>query len=136
MLPSITPVAIISSSSVDNIVYTVTAKNSIGCYATGNIKVIVYRTIPGIFMPNAFTPNADGKNDVIGPLLAGIASLDYFKAFNPWGQVVFLTTQNAKSWYGIIGGKLPDPGAFVYIVQEKGYTGKAISKKGSFVLVR
>jgi len=130
------PIAIIASASVDSITYTVTAKNTTGCFATDNIKVIVYKTMPGIFMPDAFTPNADGKNDVIRPVLVGIASLEYFRVFNRWGQLVFSTTQNANGWDGSIGGKIQDPGAFVYVVQAKDYTGKTIFKKGSFVLVK
>lgn len=130
------PIAIISSSSVDSIIYTVTAQNAIGCYATDNIKVLVYKTKPDIFMPNAFSPNADGKNDVIRPIFVGIAGIDYFRVFNRWGQMIFSTTQYAKGWDGIIGGKTQDPGTFVYIVQAKDYTGRTIFKKGSFVLVK
>ena len=122
------PVAIFSSSA-DSITYTVTATNSIGCFAKDNIKVVVYKTMPGIFMPTAFTPNADGKNDVIRPILAGISTLNYFRVFNRWGQMVFSTTQNAKGWDGTMGGKIQDPGAYVYVVQAKDYTGKTIFKK-------
>ena len=130
------PIAIISSSSVDSVIYVVTATNTIGCFATDNIKVIVYKTMPDIFMPNAFTPNGDGVNDVIRPVLVGISNLEYFKVFNRWGQMVFSTTQNAKGWDGSIGGKIQDPGTFVFVVQGKDYTGKTIFKKGSFVLVK
>jgi len=87
-------------------------------------------------MPNAFSPNADGKNDVIRPIFVGIAGIDYFRVFNRWGQMIFSTTQYAKGWDGTIGGKTQDPGTFVYIVQAKDYTGRTIFKKGSFVLVK
>ncbi len=130
------PLAIITTSSVDSITYTVTAVNAIGCFATDNIKVVVYKTQPDIFVPTAFSPNGDGKNDVIRPILVGIANLDYFRVFNRWGQLVFSTSQNAKGWDGRIGGHIQDPGAFVYVVQAKDYAGKTIFKKGSFVLIR
>lgn len=130
------PVALISSSSVDSITYIVTASNSSGCFASDNIKVVVYKTIPGVYMPNAFSPNADGKNDVIRPVLVGIASLDYFKIFNRWGQMIFSATQNNKGWDGTVGGSFQEPGTFVYVVQAKDYTGKTVFRKGSFVLVK
>lgn len=130
------PVALINSASVDSITYIVTASNSSGCFASDDIKVAVYKTIPGIYMPNAFSPNADGKNDVIRPVLVGIASLDHFKVFNRWGQMIFSTTQNNKGWDGTVGGHLQESGSFVYVVQAKDYTGKTIFQKGSFVLVR
>lgn len=130
------PVALVTSSSVDSIIYTVHVQNNIGCDASDNIKVVVYKTLPNIFMPNAFTPNNDGQNDVIRPILVGIASLDYFRVFNRWGQMIFSTTQNGKGWDGMMSGKLQDNDSFVYVVQGKDYTGKTIFKKGSFVLVR
>ena len=130
------PIALITSSTVDSILYTVTAVDNIGCRASDNIKVLVYKTAPGIFVPTAFTPNADGRNDVIRPILVGIADLHYFRVFNRWGQLVFSTTQAGKGWDGSIGGKIQDPGTFVYVVQAKDYTGRTLFKKGSFVLVK
>jgi gliding motility-associated-like protein len=96
----------------------------------------VFSTLPDIFMPSAFTPNGDGKNDVFRPVLAGISSLDYFRVFNRWGQLVYATVRNGEGWDGTIGGKPQETGTFVYMVQGKDYTGKVHFKKGTFILVR
>ncbi|GGA94428.1 PKD domain-containing protein [Puia dinghuensis] len=130
------PIATITSSSVDSVVYVVTATTPQGCSGSGKIRVLVYKTLPDIFMPNAFTPNGDGKNDVYRPILAGISSLDYFRIFNRWGQEVFATTQNGKGWDGMLGGHREEAGTFVYMVQGKDYMGKVHTKKGTFILVR
>jgi gliding motility-associated-like protein len=98
--------------------------------------VIVYKTAPDIMMPNAFSPNGDGKNDIIRPVLIGISSLDYFKVFNRWGQQVFSTTELNRGWDGRISGIMQDPSTYVFMVQGRDYTGKLIAKKGSFVLLR
>ncbi len=130
------PIATITSSSVDSITYLVTATTPQGCTGSGKIRVLVYKTLPDIFMPNAFTPNGDGRNDVFRPILVGISSLDYFRIYNRWGQLVFATSQNEKGWDGILSGHREETGTFVYMIQGKDYMGKVHTKKGTFVLVR
>jgi gliding motility-associated-like protein len=130
------PVALINFSGVDSIRYTVSAGNSHGCTVSDDIRVLVYKTAPAIFMPTAFTPNGDGKNDSFKPVLAGIAQLNYFSIFNRWGQLIFSTAQIDKGWDGNINGHFAEAGSFVYTIQAKDYAGKTINKKGSFVLVK
>jgi gliding motility-associated-like protein len=129
------PVATITSA-IDSITYVVTAVTPQGCSGSGKIKITVYSTLPDIFMPNAFTPNNDGKNDIFRPILVGMADLDFFRVFNRWGQLVYSTTRNGDGWDGTIGGKQQETGTFVYMVQGKDYTGKVHFKKGTFILVR
>lgn len=130
------PIATITSTTLDSVVYLVTATTPQGCAGSAKVRVLVYKTLPDIFMPNAFTPNGDGRNDVFRPILVGITGLDYFRIFNRWGQEVFATTQNGKGWDGMVGGRLAAPGTFVYMVEGKDYTGKVHAKKGTFILVR
>jgi gliding motility-associated-like protein len=130
------PVITIYSTSVDSITYLLTATTPQGCYGTDDIKITVYKTKPDIFMPGAFTPNGDGRNDVFKPILVGITKLDFFKVFNRWGQLVYATTQNGSGWNGTLGGKQESTATFVYIVQGRDYLGNTITKKGTFILVR
>jgi gliding motility-associated-like protein len=87
-------------------------------------------------MPSGFTPNHDGRNDVIRPILAGIKQLIYFRVYNRWGQLVFSTSEVNKGWDGDVGGSQQSSQNFVYMVQAIDYTGKVIVKRGNFVLVR
>lgn len=130
------PVVTIYSTSVDSITYLLKATTPLGCYGTDDIKITVYKTKPDIFMPGAFTPNGDGRNDVFKPILVGITKLDFFKVFNRWGQLVYATAQNGSGWDGTLGGKQEGTGTFVYIVQGRDYLGNTITKKGTFILVR
>jgi gliding motility-associated-like protein len=130
------PVITVNSTLVDSITYLLTVTTAAGCTGSDDIKVIVYKTKPDIFMPNAFTPNSDGKNDVFKPVLAGITKLDFFRVFNRWGQLVYATNQNGRGWDGTLSGTKQDAGTFVYIVQGRDYLGNTITKKGTFVLVR
>ncbi|MBS1633165.1 MAG: gliding motility-associated C-terminal domain-containing protein, partial [Bacteroidetes bacterium] len=120
----------------DYITYVVRATDSIGCYAEDNIKVTIFKTGPDIFVPSAFTPNGDGKNDIVKPICVGIAQLNYFKIFNRWGQLVFNSSQIGKGWDGNIGGTRQSTGNFVYMAQGIDYTGKTIFRKGNVVLIR
>jgi gliding motility-associated-like protein len=129
------PVATITSA-IDSITYLVTATTPQGCTGNGKIRVLVYSTLPDIFMPNAFTPNGDGKNDVYRPILVGMSSLDYFRIFNRWGQEVYATRQNGDGWDGKLSGRPQETGTFVYMVQGTDYTGKVHFRKGTFILIR
>jgi gliding motility-associated-like protein len=130
------PVATITSTAVDSIVYLATATTSQGCTGSDALTVKVYKTLPDIFMPNAFTPNGDGKNDVFKPILVGITGLNFFRVYNRWGQLVFATSENEKGWNGLLHGEKQEPGAFVYMVQGIDYLGKTHFKKGTFILIR
>jgi gliding motility-associated-like protein len=131
------PVATLIPSMVeDAITYVVRATNPNGCYGEDNINVRVFKTGPDVFVPDAFTPNGDGHNDIIRPVLVGVKQLNFFRVYNRWGQLVFSTTQNSKGWDGRIAGQQQSSGNFVYVVQAVDYTGKLISKKGSIILIR
>ncbi|MDE3247037.1 MAG: gliding motility-associated C-terminal domain-containing protein [Bacteroidota bacterium] len=130
------PVAQINNNTVDSIYYTVTVKNPASCAASDGIHVLVYKTLPDIFVPSAFTPNGDGRNDFMHPILIGIRQLNYFRIYNRWGQLIFSSAQNNSSWDGRLSGQLQDPGSYVYVVSAVDYLGKRIFRKGSFVLIR
>lgn len=128
------PVATLDAT-VDSIIYTVRA--SVGaCYADDQVKVRVFKTGPDILVPSGFTPNGDGKNDVLRPYLMGISKLNYFSIYNRWGQLLFTTTEENKAWDGTFNG-LPQPsGAYVYQASGVDYLGKVVFRKGTVVLIR
>lgn len=129
------PVAILGPE-IDYITYVVRATNPDGCYGEDDVKVTVFKTGPDIFMPSAFTPNGDGRNDVIYPICVGIRQLNFYKVFNRWGQLVFSTSQIGKGWDGTIYGTPQSTNNFVYMVQGIDYKGNTIFKKGNITLIR
>jgi gliding motility-associated-like protein len=98
------------------------------------IHIKVFKTLPDIFVPNAFAPS--GRNRLLRPVAVGISKLEYFRVYNRWGQLVFQAIEAGKGWDGTINGKLQDGGTYVWMVQGKDYTGKTVSKKGTAVLLR
>ncbi len=119
----------------DSVRYFVTATSPYGCTGVADVLVVVYKTGPDIFVPNAFTPGGP-TNSIFRPIPVGISALQFFRVFNRWGQMVFNTSQIGQGWDGRLNGRLVDAGTFVWMVQGTTYTGKTVFHKGTMVLVR
>lgn len=124
------PVAILNR----DMTYIMRTSTAEGCFDMDTINVKVFQTLPDIFVPNAFVPL--GRNNELRPRAVGISSMDYFRVFNRWGQVVFQTTQFDKGWDGRINGTLQNQGTYVWMVSGTDYTGKKVVRKGTAVLIR
>ena len=120
----------------DNITYQLTALSKGGCKATDEIQIKVYKIAPGFYVPSGFTPNNDGNNDVIRPILIGMRSLKLFSVYNRWGQLLFTTSEKGKGWDGSFKGSQQDPGTFVWMAEGVTYLGENIKKQGTVVLLR
>ena len=86
--------------------------NSFGCYDTAYAQVIVDPEYL-FWIPNAFTPNANGNNDVFKPKLIGVHKYS-FLIFNRWGEKIFETTNLEEGWNGFYKSKLCEQDVYVY----------------------
>ncbi len=134
--PNIPNPVITLGPSVDSITYRVKVSVADGCFAEDDIKVRIFKTGPDIFVPTAFTPNGDGKNDLLKPIPVGIKSMEYFRVYNRLGSLVFSTRQLGVGWNGTIEGKQQATGTFVYMTAAIDYLNNRITKKGTVVLIR
>ncbi len=113
-----------------NITYTLSAKSSWGCTDSDNVNV---KVVTGIYVPTAFTPNGDGKNDrwqipFLDPSFGGTVSV-----FNRWGQLVYHVSSAVVSWDGTVHG-IPQPGGvYVYFIT---FQNKSMMLKGTIALIR
>ena len=89
-----------------------------------------------VFIPNAFTPNGDGINDIFRIPPENKNVLVRFTIYNRYGQLVFSTDDNSKGWDGTFKNKQQPMGVYVYDLIMKGHTGKKLKSKGEFVLIR
>lgn len=126
----------IYDGSFDSIRYTVTVFNAAGCADSASMLVKIFKTNPSIFVPTAFTPNNDGKNDFSLPIAVGIAKINYFRIYNRWGQMVFSTSTNGHGWDGKIGGVPQGTNVFVWLVSAVDFLGKPYFAKGTVTLIR
>lgn len=93
--------------------------------------------IPGmaLFVPDAFSPNGDGKNDVLKLLGNSISTMN-FRVFNRWGQEVFASTDPVTGWDGRFNGKLQPDGVYIYVLKAVLINGDRYNYRGTVVLVR
>ncbi len=120
----------------DDIVYAVRVSNPQGCFGLDTIKVKVFKIDPDLLVPTGFSPNGDNNNDIFKPIPIGMKSLDAFRVYNRWGQLVFSTTQVGAGWDGNFGGQQQGPGTYVWYAEGTNYLGRKIEKKGTVILIR
>jgi gliding motility-associated-like protein len=124
------------ATPIDDIVYAVNVSNNIGCEDDDTISVKYYKVPPGFYVPTAFTPNGDGRNDVLTPLALGLKSVDLFMVYNRWGQLMFKTNSIEVGWDGKFKGKVQDIGTYVWYAEGYDYKAdKKIMQKGTVVLL-
>ncbi len=87
-------------------------------------------------VPNAFSPNDDGKNDIFS--ISKTIPLPSFimQVFNRWGQKIFESRDQSKGWDGTVAGKLSDGGHYAYVIQYRVDNGAPITLKGMVLLLR
>jgi gliding motility-associated-like protein len=117
--------------------YTVDITNRAGCITTDSILVRIFDE-QDVFVAGAFTPNRDGKNDKIYPILVGVDVFNYLKIFNRWGTLVYQSNSidPAKGWDGTYKGNDQPADTYTWVIDAVGQNGKPIRKSGSVVLIR
>jgi len=121
------PVAILTNEFNTLIVFAETPGH---CVGTDTIKVHTY-VGPEVYVPSAFTPNNDGLNDILRPVLVGMKRFNYFRVYNRYGQLIFSTSREGEGWDGKYKGKLQNLGTFVWMVDAIDYKGNHIFRKGT-----
>ncbi|MFZ1785875.1 MAG: PKD domain-containing protein [Ferruginibacter sp.] len=120
----------------NDIEYIVRVSDNFGCFAEDSIRVHVFKVKPDLYVPNAFTPNGDAYNNIFRPIPLGMKSIDIFRVYNRWGQMVYSGTGNGAGWDGRLGGKAQETGTYVWYAEGIDYLNNTIKKKGTVVLIR
>ncbi len=114
--------------------YIVNGTTSDGCKSTDSIDIIV--NPDGLLvLPNAFTPGT-GANNEFKIIKRGIATLNYFRIFNRWGNLLFETNNIDKGWDGTYNGQPQPLAVYVYEVQAVTSSGAIFNKKGNVTIIR
>lgn len=139
------PSSSLSSGSIYNPVasptqtttYAVKAKSLDGCIAKDSITVNVINNngTKVLYVPSAFTPNGDGKNDCFGVKNFGSTANFSLSIYNRWGEKVFSTNNPANCWDGTFNGLKQGQGTFIYYIKAKTFCGD-LFKKGVITLIR
>jgi gliding motility-associated-like protein len=127
--------AIISLTST-TVGYTlVTAKVGTKSIINGSPARVYFAGI-NIYVPRAFTPNNDGNNDLLKPILVGIQTFHYFTVYNRWGNIIFTTTDPNQGWDGTFKGVAQPVETYLWVAEGIDINGKKIVAKGMTSLVR
>jgi gliding motility-associated-like protein len=131
----------VTATVKNNECYTVTATNIYGCSDTTAICIRAFCQGSQVFIPNAFTPDGDGYNDVLMVRASGIALVKSFRIFNRWGEVVFergnFQPNDAQyGWDGKIRGKVSGPDVFVYTADVVCENGSSYTYKGNVSILK
>ena len=129
------PIAVFNQPSAGT-KYKLIVTNEAGCTDSAFIIVKVYKTVPSVFIPTGFTPNHDGKNDILKPILAGIQRIEAFHIYNRWGQLLFATSTEGQGWDGTVNGITQSAGTYVWIIKAIDYNGIPYFNKGTVTLIR
>jgi len=87
-------------------------------------------------VPNAFTPNGDGLNDLFQFFTKGIQKITAVKVFDRWGELVYNGDGNETGWDGTYKGKDCQIETYVYLITGITYDGDVLNQKGSLTLLR
>ena len=121
------------ASPTETTTYCVLVTDTNGC--TNDACVIVDIICNDIFVPNAFTPNDDGQNDILFVRSPCIQYLE-FKIFDRLGEKVFETNDIKQGWDGMFKGEKMNSGVFVYYVNVTNLDGTTLRKTGDVSLIR
>ena len=115
--------------------FIVEVKDIAGCIGYDTVMIKVFDAIT-FYIPNAFSPNGDGVNEIFRPTGAGIISIYWFRVLNRYGELVFETNQWNAGWDGNYKGRPQPVGNYVWMIKGKARNGRVIEMKGNVVLVR
>lgn len=123
------------ASPTETTTYTVTATSAAGCMQSASFTIIV--NTPYFNVPNAFTPNGDGRNDALKVLSADGANFDVitFKVFNRWGELVFNSTDK-NGWDGTVNGEELPQDTYIYQAVIRLPDGTQQEFRGEALLIR
>ena len=108
-----------------------------GCSITRQVTIVVKEVIcgePNIFIPNAFSPNGDGFNDVLYVRGSAITSM-YFAVYNRWGEQVFETNDQSIGWDGVFEGETVSTDVYGYYLRVTCIAGDTYETQGNVTVL-
>ncbi len=122
----------------ESITILVKAIGSLDCQAGEHSVPFTAETIKefdDIFLPNAFTPNDDGKNDVVYVRSQTVKTMAFY-IYSQWGEQIFFSPNTAVGWDGTYKGSNQPVGVYVYTVKATMNDGRQVNKRGTITLIR
>jgi gliding motility-associated-like protein len=130
-----------TASPKNTTTYSIRVTDANGCVNTDKLTVIVLCNDNNIFIPNTFSPNNDGVNDIFFPRGTGLFKIQAMRIFNRWGEMVFQknnVTPNdpAGGWNGRHNGRLLTSDVYTYVIEIVCENSEVLSYKGNITLIQ
>jgi gliding motility-associated-like protein len=122
------------STVMENTAYQLFVEDSTGCRAEAAVNIYVIND-KLLYIPNTFSPNGDGNNDIFGLFTEAVQQYRMM-IFNRWGEKIFETVDVKAGWDGYYNGQLVDPGSYVYEVSITWIDNQTVKRKGTIFLMR
>lgn len=119
---------------LDSRLYTIEYKTETGCVTVDTQFVKTYKKI-AIYVPTVFTPNGDGYNDFLRPLLLGFRKVNYFRIYNRWGKLLFESASDLPGWNGRYKNNIQELQTIVWTIEAEDIDGKKHTQSGSTLLM-
>jgi gliding motility-associated-like protein len=121
--------------------YTIEARNPGGCKTRDRVTVFIICNGVNVFIPNTFSPNGDGANDIFYPRGSGLFRIKTFRIFNRWGELIFdKSNMNpndaAAGWNGKYKGARVNPDVYVYTAEIICENNTVLTLKGNVALIQ
>ena len=116
--------------------YKLFVTDSNGCAGTDSIVIRDSACPQYVYLPNAFTPNGDGKNDLFKPIFAGAFSEYTFAVYDRLGRLVFESNDPSAGWNGTTGGVRQPAGTYIWMCIFRLYQQPQRLQKGTVLLIR
>jgi len=116
--------------------YTYHITDAQDCDISGNVDVSVAANKCAVFVPNAFSPDGDGVNDVFRVKVFDRISDFRMSVYNRWGQLIYVNTDVNDGWRGDLKGQPLPPGTYLWTITYLDNTHQAIQQQGSVILIK
>lgn len=124
-----------------NITYLVRATDQNGCSDTASVRIILTCNDKNVFIPNTFSPNGDGVNDVFYPRGKGLFSIKSIRVFNRWGELVFQkldagVNDPSMGWNGNLNGRPAEADVYTWLIEIICDNAQILKYQGNISLIR
>ena len=133
------PVAVVKPGT--DMQYKVTVTNDGGCTASATVNIFVLCNGANIYIPNTFSPNGDGANDIFYPRGTGLFTIKQMRVFNRWGEEIFSkydfhANDISSGWDGSYKGQKLTPDVYVYLFEIQCENNTILTYKGNVALIK
>jgi gliding motility-associated-like protein len=115
--------------------YTIQIKTAKGCLTVDTQLVKTHKRVE-IYVPTGFTPNGNGINERLRPILIGFIKVNYFRIYDRWGKLLFSMNSDQPGWDGRIGGKPAEIQTVVWMIEAVDVDGKVHNRQGTTVVIK